>query len=110
MEKVGDLKIGEKVLIETGYTNLDKSDNEFFCKIAGYDEFNRVILDAENAVCFDGRNTTRPFFVVESNAAIEMLPTYQIIIQGCYVLFDIIGMDTYGRFILKTIHKVEDNS
>lgn len=110
MEKVGDLKIGEKVLIETGYTNWDKSNNEFFCKIAGYDKFDRVILDAENVVCFDGRNTIQPFFVVESNAAIEILPRGQIKIPGCYVLFDIIGMDTKGWFILKTIHKVEENS
>ena len=42
MEKVGDLKIGDKVLIETGYTNWDNSDNEFFCKIAGYDELLNV--------------------------------------------------------------------
>lgn len=101
MKRIIDLEIGDEVQVETGYTNWDRSDNEFYCTVAGYDEEGRVILDAKNSVCFDGRNKIQPFFVVDRNTMIERATSYNRI-PGCYVLWHITGMDRNGRFILKT--------
>ena len=57
MARIGDFKIGEEIQVKTGITNWDRSDNEFYCTVAESDEEGRVILDAKNAVCFDGRNS-----------------------------------------------------
>lgn len=101
MDRIIDLQIGDEVQVETGYTNWDRSDNEFYCTVAGYDEEGRVVLDAKNAICFDGRNKIQPFFVVDRNTAIEKTTFYNKVV-GCYVLWNIVGMDRDGRFILKT--------
>ena len=106
MVRICDFKIGEEIQIETGITNWDRSDNEFYCAVAGIDGEGRVILDAKNAVCFDGRNSIRPYFVVDRNATVEKTTSYNRI-PGCYVLWDISGMDAHGRFILKTRHRID---
>lgn len=89
------------MIVETGITSWDRTDNEFYCVVAGFDEEGRVILDAKNAICFDKRNKIQPFFVVARNTLIERTTFYNKIV-GCYVLWDIVGMDTQGRFILHT--------
>ena len=104
MDRIIDFEIGDTVQIETGFSNWDRSDNEFNCVVAGFDEKGRVVLDAQNAVCFDGRNSIQPYFVVDRNTVIEKGPSYNKI-AGCYVLWDIVGMDMDGRFILKTTTK-----
>ena len=104
MERIIDLEIGEEVQVETGFTNWNRADNEFYCIVAGIDEEGRVILDAKNSVCFDGRNRLQPYFVVDGNSAVEKIANYRKI-PGCYVLWDIKGMDMRGRFILNTYHK-----
>ena len=38
MRRISDLEIGDEVQIETGYTNWNRADNEFYCTVAGYDE------------------------------------------------------------------------
>ena len=105
MRRIIDFVIGEEIQVETGITNWNRDDNEFYCIVAGIDEKGRVILDAKNAVCFDGRNKIRPYFVVDGNTAVEETTFYNRI-PGCYVLWDITGMDTRGRFILKTLHQL----
>lgn len=101
MDRIIDLQIGDEVQVETGYTNWNRADNEFYCTVRGYDDEGRVILDAKNAICFDRRNNIQPFFVVEKDTLVETTTTYNKIV-GCYVLWDIIGMDRQGRFILRT--------
>ena len=105
MDRINDLEIGEEVQVETGYTNWDRSDNEFYCTVVGSDEEGRVILDAKNAVCFDGRNRIQPYFVVNGNAAVERTTFYNKVV-GCYVLWNTAGMDRHGRFILKSTRTV----
>ncbi len=104
MERLKDFEIGEEIQIETGFTNWNRVDNEFYCLVAGMDDDGRIILDAKNAVCFDGRNKIQPYFVLDGNTAVEKTPFYNKI-PGCYVLWDITGMDTHGRFILRSYHK-----
>lgn len=101
MMRIIDLEIGDEVQVETGYTNWNRADNEFYCTVAGYDEEGMVILDAKNSVCFDGRNKIQPFFVVDRNTMIERATSYNRI-PGCNVLWHITGMDRNGCFILKT--------
>ena len=101
MSCISDYNIGEEIQVETGYTNWDRSDNDFYCILAGYDEEGRAILDAKNSVCFDGRNSIRPYFVVDRNTVVGEGPGYKKI-PGCYVLWHITGMDDHGRFILRT--------
>lgn len=101
MERIIDLAFGDEVQAETGYTNWDRADNEFYCKVAGIDEKGWVILDAQNAVCFDGRNKIQPFFLVPSDSPVEGMAHYKKI-PGCYVIWHIIGMDEKGRFLLNT--------
>ena len=36
MNCISDYNIGEEIQVETGYTNWDRSDNEFYCTLAGY--------------------------------------------------------------------------
>ncbi len=103
MGRISDLAIGEEVQVETGFTNWNRADNEFYCTVVGVDEQGRVILDAKNAVCFDGRNSIQPYFVIDRNTTVEKTPSY-CRIPGCYVLWDVTGMDTQGRFILNTRH------
>ena len=98
---IEELHSGDEIQVETGYTNWDRSDNEFYCKIAGFDENGMVILDAKNAICFDGRNKIQPYFVVDRRTDVEKNAGYKKS-PGCYVLWHIIGMDDNGRFILKT--------
>ncbi len=104
MARIGDFQIGEEIQVETGITNWDRSDNEFYCTVAGIDEEGRVILDAKNDICFDGRNSIQPYFVVDRDSAVEKTTFYNKL-TGCYVLWDITGMDARGRFILRTRHK-----
>lgn len=66
MRRIIDLEKGEEVQVETGYTNWNRADNEFYCTVSGISEDGMVILDAKNSVCFDGRNKIQPFFVVAS--------------------------------------------
>ena len=101
MMRIIDLEIGTEVQVETGYTNWNRADDEFYCTVSGISEDGMVILDAKNSVCFDGRNKIQPFFVVDRNTMIERATSYNTI-PGCYVLWHIIGMDRNGRFILKT--------
>ena len=101
MRRIIDLENGEEVQVETGYTNWNRADNEFYCTVSGISEDGMVILDAKNSVCFDGRSKIQPFFVVDRNTMIERATSYNTI-PGCYVLWHIIGMDRNGRFILKT--------
>ena len=101
MIKIRDMEIGDKVQIETGYTNWDRADNEFYCEVVGRDKKGRIILDAKNSVCFDGRNKIQPFFLVDPNTSV-LNTTFYNKIPGCFVLRHVIGMDTKGRFILKT--------
>ena len=105
MRRIIDFEIGEEIQVETGITNWDRTDNEFYCTVAGIDEEGRVILNAKNAICFDGRNMLQPYFVVDRNTAVEKTTFYNRI-PGCYVLWNIEGMDTRGRFILKTLHQL----
>ncbi len=101
MDRISDLHIGDEVQVETGITNTDRSDNEFYCTVIGIDEEGRIILDAKNAISFDCRNKIQPYFIVDKNTAIERTLSYTKIV-GCYVLWDIVGMDDRGRFILDT--------
>ena len=98
---IDELYMGDEIEVETGYTNWDRSDNEFHCTVAGYSENGMVILDARNAVSFDGRNKIQPYFVVDKRTDIEEVGGSRKI-PGCYVLWDIVGMDDCGRFILRT--------
>ena len=98
---IDELYIGDDVEVETGFTNWDRSDNEFYCTVAGCSENGMVILDAKNAVSFDGRNKIQPYFVVDKRTEIEEWGGSRKI-PGCYVLWDIVGMDDCGRFILRT--------
>ena len=77
MERLGDLEFGDEIQVETGYTNWNRADNEFYCIVAGCDEEGRVILDARNQVCFDGRNRIQAYFVVDSNAAVLSYGLYK---------------------------------
>jgi hypothetical protein len=99
-----DLENGDVVQIETGYTNWNRKDNEFNCTVDGRTEKGLVILNAMNAVCFDGRNTIQPYFAVDKETAVLESGMYYKI-PGCYVLWNVIGMDRNGRFILKTRKK-----
>ena len=99
---ISELEIGQRIQVETGITNWDKRDNEFFCKVIGYDENGRIILESQNAVCLDGRNTIRPFFSVAPEAPIQILSSGDHKLTGCYVLFHCTGLDRRGRLILKT--------
>ena len=101
MRRIIDLENGEEVQVETGYTNWNRADNEFYCTVFGISEDGMVILDAKNSVCFDGRNKIQPFFVVDRNTIVEKTAFYNKVV-GCYVLWNIAGMDRSGRFILKT--------
>ena len=101
MRRIIDLENGEEVQVETGYTNWNRADNEFYCTVSGISEDGMVILDAKNSVCFDGRNKIQPFFVVDRNTIGEKTAFYNKVV-GCYVLWNIAGMDRSGRFILKT--------
>ena len=56
VDRVDDLNIGDEVIVGTGLSTLDNIDIDFICTIAGHDENGRIILDAQNAVSFDGRN------------------------------------------------------
>lgn len=108
MKRIIELEIGEIIQIETGYTNWNRADNDFTCVLAGYDEKGRVILDAENSVCFDGRNSIQPYFIVEKDTCVSLTvgrASYKI--PGCFVLRHIIGMDGKGRFLLKTRTKAK---
>ena len=98
---IDELNTGDEVQIETGYSNWDRSDNEFYCTVAGYSENGMVILDAQNAISFDGRNKIQPYFVVDKRTEIEEWGGCRKI-PGCSVLWYIVGMDDEGRFILRT--------
>ena len=38
MMRIIDLEIGEEVQVETGYTNWNRADNEFYCTVSGISE------------------------------------------------------------------------
>ena len=35
MMRINDLEIGDEVQVETGYTNWNRADNEFYCTMSG---------------------------------------------------------------------------
>ena len=104
-ECVADLAEGEEIDVETGYRNWDRSDDEFHCIMGGYDDRGRAILDAQNAICMDGRNKFQPYFLVDPRAPITpRAGDLGLKLLSCYVIWHVVGMDVEGRLILHSPH------
>lgn len=113
---VSELGPCDVILVGTGYFDMNNKNIDFQCVISGVDYKDRVVLDAQNTLCLDGRNKIRPYFVVDKRSKVEKETSFtKGSVPGCidtddlyrlgvaYVIYDLEGMDREGRFVLRTL-------